>query len=117
MSEAEIRTPEALALLKHPNLAFLIWIPVVDHLHIGARNKDTPDAPYLAMNEQTPLWQLGDGWHGVEVNYQWTNLVADARLARPEGSKRFEMLVNVGPLLIEKLKKVKLEVLIDGVKI
>ena len=42
---------------------------------------------------------------------------APAHLARPAGSTHFEVLVNVGPQLIEKLKKVKLEIAIDGLKI
>ena len=114
---AEIRTKEAPSLASKPNLAYLIWIPGPDRLYVVNRTSTTPDVPYISMNEQTPLWQLGDGWHGLEGNFQWTNLIADARLARPAGATRFEMLVNIGPLLIEKLKKVKLEVILDGVKI
>ena len=116
-NEAEIRTPEALALSKNPNVAFLNWIPGRDHFYIVARKKDTVEIPYIAMNEQTPLWQLGDGWHGLENHFQWTNLVADARLARPAGVTRFEVMVVVGPLLIQTVKKVKLEVWIDDAKI
>ena len=115
--QAEIRTPEALAMANAPNLAYLIWTPLSARLQILARDKDTPDIPYIAMDDHTPPWQFGNGWHGIEGNFQWTNLIADVRLARPPGATRFEMLVNVGPLLIEKLKKVKLEVLIDGLKI
>lgn len=115
--EAEIRTAEALELANEPNLAYMMWIPERDRLYIAARTKGTLDIPYVAMNEQAPLWQLGDGWHGLEGGFQWTNLVASARLARPSDATRFEMLVNVGPLLIDKLKNVKLEVLVDGAKI
>jgi hypothetical protein len=115
--ESEIRTKEALAQTNEPNLAFLIWTPGRDKLTIIARDKNTPDVPYIVMNDQTPLWQFGDGWHGVEANFQWTNLTAEAHVTRPAGAKRFEVLVNVGPLLIQTLKQVKLEVLLDGTKI
>jgi hypothetical protein len=115
--EAEIRTPEASALMNEPDLAFLIWTPGIDKLDITARIKETRDLPYLIMNAKTPLWQLGEGWHGLEGNFRWTNLAATARLDRPAGTTRFEALVNVGPQLIEALKKVKLEVWIDGRKI
>jgi hypothetical protein len=116
IKEAEFRTPEALALAKETDVAFLIWNPEKKQLNAVARNAATPDIPYIAMNGKTPLWQLGDGWHGVEGNFQWTGLKAEARLARPAGAKRLEVLVNVGPLLIEKVKAVKMEVFVDGVK-
>ena len=115
--EAEIRSKAALDFATRPNLAYLMWIPGRDLFYIVSRNQATPDIPYIVMNQQTPLWQLGDGWHGLETNFQWTNLVADARLARPAGANRFEVLLNVGPLLIEKLKVVKFEVQVDGVKV
>ena len=117
MKEAEIRTPEAAELGRESNLAYLIWIPERKRLNIVRRNASTRDVPYIAMNDKAPLWQLGAGWHGIEGNFQWTNLVADAYLARPAGAKRFEVVVNVGPQLIERLKRVKLEVLLDGTKI
>lgn len=115
--DAEAGTPEALALLKTPNLAFLMWDPTHHHFNTVARQDDQLDAPYIAMNAATPLWQFDEGWHGLEATFKWTNIVARAHLARPAGSTHFEVLVNVGPLLIEKLKKTKLEIMIDGVKI
>jgi len=117
VKQAEARTPEALALAKEQNLAYLIWNPEKKQLNVVHRTPATPDIPYIAMNNKTPLWQLSDGWHGVEGNFQWTGLTAHARIARPPEAKRLEVVVNVGPLLIEKLKKVKLEVFLDGAKI
>ena len=114
IEQAEVRTKEALELAKRPNLAYLLWIPGRERFYTVWRTKDTPDIPYIAMNERTPLWQLGAGWHGLEIDFQWTNLVADARIARPADATRFEILVNVGPQLIQALKKVKMQVLIDG---
>ena len=116
-NEAEIRTKEAVELAQKPNLAFLIWIPGRDRFYMVNRTENTPDVPYIAMNEQTPLWQLGDGWHGLEVDYQWTNLQATAHVARPANARQFEVLVNVGPDILKALHRVKLEVELDGVKI
>ncbi|HEY3742635.1 MAG TPA: hypothetical protein VGL53_22455 [Bryobacteraceae bacterium] len=118
LKEAEIRSKEALDLSAHEaNLAYLIWTPETKKLSTVTRDAATQDIPYIAMNNAAPLWQLGDGWHGVEGNFEWTNLEAFAHIARPAGAMHFEVLINVGPLLIQTLKQVKLEVLIDGSKV
>lgn len=113
----EVRTKEALAVTGEPALAVLNWDPARRKLHVVARNASTKEAAYIVMDDDTPLWQLGDGWHGLEGKFQWTNLDAYAHVARPAGATRFEVVVNIGPLLIEQLKKVKLEVFVDDQKV
>ena len=117
IKDAEFRTKEALELASEPNLTYLMWVPGPNRFYTVSRNATTPDIPYIAMDEQTPLWQLGKGWRGLEGKYQWTNLVAEAHLARPSGAQTFEVLVNVGKELIEAVKEVKLAVYLDDVQI
>ena len=43
-------------------------------------------------------------------------LEAQAWVRRPAGARQFEVVINVGPELIEAVTKVKFEVWLDGVK-
>jgi hypothetical protein len=113
----EYLTPEAVALANEPNLAFLKWNPVLHRLNIVSRTQSTADVPYIVMDEKTPIWQLGQGWRGLEGKFEWIKLEAEAHVARPKGATRFEVLVNVGAQLLERVSKTELQVSVDGVKL
>jgi hypothetical protein len=61
-----------------------------------------------------PIWQFGDGWYQRENMYRWTKPVAKAVLRLPEDARSFEVVVNIAPVHIRDVSKIKLEVLVDG---
>jgi hypothetical protein len=89
--------------LQSPAVATLVWVQRNHKVWIAAHRPDTPDTPYILMNEITPLWQLTDGWFELEDGYRWTAPRATARLYRPEGATQFEVVVNIGPQLLEAI--------------
>jgi hypothetical protein len=97
-------------LLQSPALAVLTWIPASRHLWIATHTPATPDAAYIQMNPLTPLWQLMEGWYAAEGNYRWTGPRAVARLYWPQEATHFEILVKIGPQLLQKAGHVDLGV-------
>lgn len=68
------------------------------------------DAAFIEINALTPIWQLGDGWYGREGSYRWIAPEAVAWLNRQQGAHRFELRVNVGPELLQKVGPVTVRV-------
>jgi hypothetical protein len=85
-------------------------------LHVVAHTKSAAEFPYLALNADVPVWQLGTGWRSPDDAYHWMKLEASAWVRRPAGAKYFEVVVNVGPELIEAVSRVRFEVWLDGTK-
>ena len=113
-----VDTPEAAAALKETPVALLNWDPKKGDLGIVLRRDDTPDAPYIRMGMETPLWQLGDGWYEADAGYRWTKAAgATAHLSRPKGANHFELVVNVGEEYIRVLKKSRVAVSLNGTSV
>jgi hypothetical protein len=72
------------------------------------------DAPYIRIGDSVPVWQLEDGWYGPEGAYRWIAPEATARLSRPEGARRFELRVNVGPELLSKAGPQTVRITLNG---
>jgi hypothetical protein len=108
-----IDEPAAAALLMAPHVALLTWNNRTHRLGIRFRTPEK-DAAYLQMDGAEPLGQLGEGWYSVEGDYRWTALRAVARLGRPEGARRFELRVLVGPAQIQALGAVTVRIALDG---
>jgi len=89
--------PEAQAALHRSRVAMLTWDYRRKLLRIVARTPETAPFTYLKMDAETPVWQLGDGWFGLEDSYRWTKPQAMAELWRPAGARRFELRINIGP--------------------
>jgi hypothetical protein len=86
---------EAAQALHRERLAVLTWTGT--KLEIASRGPNTPLVPFMTMNPTTPVWQLGEGWFGLEGTYRWTRPAATARLYRPATAASFELQVNIGP--------------------
>jgi hypothetical protein len=94
-------------------VALLSWDPAFRKLSIAARAPGAPDASYMTMSAEMPIWQFEDGWYPREGHYRWTKPVARVRLWRPADATHFEVKVLVGPQLIELIHRTRLEVRID----
>lgn len=83
-----------------PELATLVWVQRARKLSIAVHDSHTPDSTYIMMNEVAPVWQLTDGWSGVEEGFRWAAPHATARLYRAPRATQFEVVLNIGPRLL-----------------
>ncbi len=100
--------------LRHYPAAVLNWSPVRHDLGILVKRPETPDTSYIRMGSDTPIWQLEKGWYEPDGMYRWIQPEATARLRRPENVAHFELVVNVGPELLYRLKHSKVAVSLNG---
>jgi hypothetical protein len=98
---ADVAEPSKLQ--HHDRIVLLNWDRQQRKLSIVLRAPDAVDAAYIEINAATPIWQLGEGWYGREGTYRWIAPEAVAQLNRPEGARRFELRVNVGPELLQRV--------------
>jgi hypothetical protein len=111
---ASINSPEAKAILAQKDVAVLSWDAGSRKVQVTHRDASSPDASYVSIRRGMPIWQFGDGWYGRENLYRWTKPNALVTLMRPEGAKQFEVSVNIGPVHIREVGKLKLEILVNG---
>jgi hypothetical protein len=108
---AAFGSPEARDLFGHPPFALLTWDSGYHALRALA---GVTDVAYIRLDSSAPAWQLEDGWSGNQGPFRWMEPIAKARLLRPTGSRRFEVLVYVSQVYIERLHESRFEVLING---
>jgi hypothetical protein len=94
--------------------AVLAWDPREGRLSVMRRMPGDSPPPYITMDNTAPVWRLGDGWFPRDVYFRWIGPRATATLARPPGARAFEVRVNVGPQLLERVRAPTLEVWLDG---
>ncbi len=110
-----LEDPGLQTVLQTKLLAILSWDAQIHHLRMLVRTPETRDLPYLKMSEETPIWQLEDGWYGYEDGgFRWTNVEARARLSRPAEARNFEFAVNISPLQLEKIQRSRATVRLNG---
>lgn len=100
-----------------PALALLRWDTTYHKVTVIARTADSPDAPVIRMNVNTPVWQLIDGWFALEGYFRWTKPHAVARLWRPADAREFAVSANVAPGYLKEVHQAELVVRIDGKEI
>ena len=105
----------AAQILQSPAIATLVWVQPSHKLGIAVHYPDSPDATYIMMNEVTPIWQLTDGWFGLEEGFRWTAPQATARLYRAPRAMQFEVVLNVGPQLPATLGHTDFTARLNGV--
>ncbi|MGA3041509.1 MAG: hypothetical protein ABSF54_12055 [Bryobacteraceae bacterium] len=101
-------------LLQSPALATLVWVPYNRKLWIAVHDPHTPDSTYIMMNEITPVWQLTDGWFGLEEGFRWAAPHATARLYRAPRATQFEVVLNIGPKMLTALGRSDFSVRLNG---
>jgi hypothetical protein len=101
-------------LLDSPRVVILSWDSPRRQLSVAAHEPGAPDSAYIKMNHSTPLWQLRDGWYGLENFFRWTQPRAKARLTRPAGARTFELTANISPDMLRDIGHTDVELRIDG---
>jgi hypothetical protein len=107
--------PAAKSLLQSPAVATLVWVEPSRKLWITAHHPNTPDTTYITMNELTPVWQLTDGWFGLEGGFRWTAPHATARLYRAPQVTQFEMVLSVAAQQLAALGHTDFSARLNGV--
>jgi len=107
--------PGAQSMLQNPGVATLFWLQPSHKLSIVVHHPDSPDLTYIMMNEFTPVWQLTDGWFGLEDGFRWMAPHATARLYRAPRATQFEVVLSVGPQLLEALGHMDFSARLNGV--
>jgi len=95
--------------------ATLVWAEASRKLWIAVHDPDSPDATYIMMNELTPVWQLTEGWFGLEEGFRWTAPHSTARLYRAPRATQFEVVLDVGPQLLAALGHTDFSARLNGV--
>lgn len=111
---AAIDSPESKVLKEQPDLAVLGWDTVFRKVEITKRDPAHPYMPFVEVGKNTPLWQYGEGWFPREGMFRWMQPQADARVYRPEGATKFQVIVNMNAKQRERTGPQTLEVLLDG---
>jgi hypothetical protein len=93
--------PQIWPLAQSPAIATLVWEQPARKLWVASRSPETQDAAYIIMNNVTPVWQLTEGWSGLEDGFRWAAPRATARLYRAPRATQFEVVLNSGPQLTE----------------
>ena len=74
----------------------------------------TLDSTYIMMEPVTPVWQLTDGWFGLEEGFRWPRhmppLVGTARRG-----PQIEVVLNIGPQLLTALRRTDFRAQLNGV--
>ncbi|HLY18682.1 MAG TPA: hypothetical protein VKR61_15725 [Bryobacteraceae bacterium] len=112
---APMDDPAAASQFQSLRLATLVWVQPRRHLWIAVRTPETLDTTYVSMNEVTPVWQLTDGWYALEEGYRWAAPRATARLYRAPRAAQFELVVNIGPQLLNTIGHSDLSVRLNSV--
>ena len=111
---AAVDSPESKALKQVPDLAVLGWDNIFRKVEITKRDPAHPYESFVQVGQHTPLWQYGDGWFPREGSFRWMQPQADARVYRPEGATKFQVIVNMNQLQRERTGPQTLEVLFNG---
>ena len=104
-------SPESVEALQRPHAALVVWQQETRRVAALARG---PDAPYIRLTLEAPAWQLLRGWPGDQGSSRWIAPSALARLYRPEDARVFEVVVPISQYYLDRLKKGRLDVKIDG---
>src|SRR5258708_28291313 len=104
-------SPESAEALKRPHVALVVWDQETRRAEAVPHGRD---ASYIRLTLDAPIWQLLHGWPGNQGESRWIAPRAVARLYRPAGARVFEVIVPVSDYYIDRLKKGRLDVLLNG---
>jgi hypothetical protein len=104
----------ARALPPDARVTFINWNRDRNTVDLLIKDPAAPGASYLKMGPAMPIWQLDDGWYGLDDSFRWTEPHAKAHLYWPAGGNRFEMVVNVSAVMIQKYGYTAIRLRING---
>jgi hypothetical protein len=102
--------PRAAALLQLPHVAYVVWDAATHRATVANLVPGTSDASFIDFSQKDPIWQLDQGWFGLEGGYCWTANTAMAHLLRPAGARSFRLRVLAGPARLQALGPVTVHV-------
>lgn len=92
---------QARALPDDARVTSINWDRYRNRVWLLSKDPSAPDASYLKMGPETPIWQLDRGWYGLDDYFRWTEPHASAHLTWPPDAAQFEMVVNVSPSILK----------------
>lgn len=104
-------SPQSAEALERPHVALVVW---EQETRRAAAVPHGPDASYIRLTLEAPIWQLLRGWPGNQGSSRWIAPSAVARLYRPAGARVFEVIVPVSDYYIDHLKRGRLDVMMNG---
>jgi hypothetical protein len=114
---ATLEDPGLPSVLAAQSVAIVSWDSARHQLRTVVKTPQNEPTGYLQMTEDTPIWQLGQGWYPLEGSFRWAQPEATARLTRPSDAAAFEIVVNISPRYLEKIPRNHLTVTLDGAAI
>jgi hypothetical protein len=105
---------KARALPADARVTFINWDRDHNTVRLLSKDPSQPNAAYIKMGADTPIWQLGAGWYGLDDYFRWTEPRAEARLAWPPDSAQFEVVINVSPAILRTNGYVGVKPVING---
>lgn len=115
--DARVLDPESLAArreTKERELPVLYWFAPEQKLSIIPHRQGEAKLHFLQLASPETCWQLEDGWYEREGGFRWTGRQASAVVSALPRARTFQIQLNIGRLLIESVKQVTVEVLLDG---
>jgi hypothetical protein len=112
-SEDSATLPEV---INSPWLAYIVVDKTTHRVQTAVHTPFTTDLSYIRMGPAIPIWQL-TGWYPGEGAFRWSKPHASARFLRPSDATAFEMYINVSDLYIERLKRSRVELSLNGVSL
>ncbi len=95
-------------------MAFINYDPVRGKTVVLWDDPSVPRSPYIDMNAETPVWQLGTGWFPAEGGFRWMGARARATVGWPVSARRFQVVANINPAILSSKSYVELDVVLDG---
>lgn len=115
--EARVLDPEndaARQEAKDKELPTLYWFRPTQQLSIVPHRQGEAKLHYLQLAAPESAWQLLEGWHEREPTFRWTSRRAKAVVLALPKARFFQVQFNAGRVLMEAVKRVGVEVLLDG---
>jgi hypothetical protein len=109
-----IEEEKARKLASTGRVTFLNWDSKAKRLFAVTQDPAVGDASYIEMNGLTPIWQLDEGWFGLDAYFRWIAPRATAHLSRPPDVKHFELTVNMGQPTIDKYHGSSVHLILNG---
>jgi hypothetical protein len=100
--------------LRDPGVALLQWNAASRRLHVLFHETSRPYDSTIAIDEDSPIWQFGNGWYGREGTFRWIQPHATAYLSYPAGARWFKLEVNFGEELHRKVGPSTVSIRLDG---
>jgi hypothetical protein len=98
--------PEAMEVIRRPGSILLSWNVRRHRLRRESFPGEDHEIAYIDFAETNPIWQLKQGWTGLEGNCRWVTAQSVISLREPRGDLTFAMEVILAPGQGERLHQI-----------